>query len=83
MSRHSLSIQGAMTMKRFPDGAMVGESSRLRGRWLAWWADGTPLRSDNDETSFFKSEDEAIAALIDGGEGPGAYSPPTFQLQSP
>lgn len=41
-------------------------------RWIAMWADGTPLTSDNDEVSLFDTEQDAFKALEDGGEGPGA-----------
>lgn len=59
----------------FPDGSSVQPSLYVRGKWLAWWADRTPLRGDNDERSYFHSADEAVAALIEGGEGPQAGHP--------
>ena len=57
---------------RFPDGCQVGPSLSVHGKWWATWADKTPLRGDNDETSFFASAEEAMAALAEGGEGPAA-----------
>lgn len=39
-------------------------------KWIACWADGTPLRGDNDEISYFDTAQEAATALSLGGEGP-------------
>jgi hypothetical protein len=46
---------------------MVWKSARSPGKWQACWEDGTPLRGDNDETSYFDSAAEAIKALSEGG----------------
>jgi hypothetical protein len=57
----------------YPDGAKIWRcQSPLEKKWKACWADGTPLRGDNDEVSFFDSAEEAAAALAEGGEGPAA-----------
>lgn len=62
---------------RWADGSAVWPSSSNRGKWLAKWADGTPLRGLNERTgeegkSFFDSAQEAAEAIAAGGEGPAA-----------
>lgn len=58
---------------RYPDGSAIYRS--LSGRkWVAHWADRTPLRGDNDERSYFDTPEEAAAALIAGGEGPAVQA---------
>jgi len=60
---------------RFPDGSRVYPSIRRPGKWLACWADGTLLRSEDkcgvgETKSYFDSAEQAAQALAAGGEGP-------------
>jgi len=59
---------------RYADGCRIWPSTAIKGKWMACWADRTPLRGDNDETSYFASAEEAAAALAEGGEGPAKGS---------
>lgn len=56
--------------QQFPDGSAVGEAVGVPGKWQGRWCDGTPMRGENDQTSYFPTKEEAIQALVAGGEGP-------------
>lgn len=57
--------------RQFPDGSAIAKADGS-GKFRAWWKDGTPLRSDNDETSYFDTTEEAIVALAEDEQGPNA-----------
>lgn len=62
---------------RWPDGCAIWPAHNAPGKFLAQWADRTPLRGCSETTgmeerSFFASPMEAAIALAAGGEGPGA-----------
>jgi carbon storage regulator len=56
----------------FADRSMIWPSVDSPRKWRAHWADRTPLSSDNDETSYVDTPEDAARALAAGGEGPGA-----------
>ena len=56
----------------FHDGSGI-KPSLTPGKWVGWWADGTPMTDgDDDAISRFGTRDEAVQALVAGGEGPRA-----------
>lgn len=56
----------------FRDGSGICRDHSLQNMWNAWWSDGTPLRDEDDEISFFASPEEALAVLVEAGFGPAA-----------
>jgi hypothetical protein len=68
----------------YPDGSGIAPAMQA-GKWVAHWANRTPLRSDNDVVSYFDTPEDAAQALYEGNEGPAAphsakpgYTPAAF-----
>jgi hypothetical protein len=62
---------------RWPDGCLVWSADNVMPtRWLASWADGTPLRDGEGRTSYFRTVRAAALALTRGGEGPARRGRP-------
>lgn len=71
---------------KFPDGSRVWPS-QVPDAWLANWKDGSALTDENDRPHYFKSRQEAIDALCDGGEAiyplsPEVVAPPRKRVQA-
>lgn len=67
-------------VERFADGSCVAPCRKVPGRWVAWWADKTPLRGCSETTGLevdwlFHSREEAIKSLQEAGEGPPVGEP--------
>jgi hypothetical protein len=69
---------------RYPDGCQIWKSWLRSGKWVAFWADKTPLtgvdpNSGRETKWYFDTAEEAAQALAEGDEGPKG-KPPALSL---
>jgi hypothetical protein len=66
---------------RFPDGCRIVQTNFGKSKWVAYWADNTPLMGEHEpdlskeSISYFDTPEEPARIMLEAGEGPASLGP--------